>query len=848
MISLPIDEVLPALRLALAERHEAVLEAPPGAGKTTRVPLALLNEPWLAGQKILMLEPRRLAARAAAERLASELGEKVGETVGYRIRLDSKVGPDTRIEVVTEGILTRRLQHDPALEGVGLLIFDEFHERSLDADLALALSLNGRELFRDEQPLKILLMSATLEGERLSGVLDDAPILRSEGRMYPVAMRWGRPFVPGEFIEPRVVQTVLDAISDESGSLLVFLPGQAEIRRVNQQLADALGSRSDILLCPLHGELDLAAQRAAIEPAPAGLRKVVLATNIAETSLTIDGVRVVIDAGLARVPRFDPGSGMTRLDTQRISRASATQRAGRAGRLEPGVCYRLWSEDQHAQLAAYGSAEILQADLAGVALQLARWGVTPEQLIWLDAPPSASYAQARQLLERLGALRGQTLTPHGEAMAELPAHPRIAHLLIRGHDLGLADMACNVAALLGERDILRGAGADVHSRLALLSGESRAARGGQGGVQRARQLARQYRGYLRGKATQPVPDPDHPRWLGALLALAYPDRIAQQRKPGGAEYRLANGRAALFNEVDGLMKQPWLVIADLGSRQGQREERIYLAAEFDPALLDGVLSEQVSVVDQLDWDEREGVLRAERQRKVGELVLSREPLTGLDEAARTQALINLVRRKGLELLPWTPELRQWQARVALLRQLDLQAQAQGQSEWPDVSDAALLAGLEEWLAPYLGRVSRLSHFASLDLSSIVHNLLKWPLPQRLDELAPHHIKVPSGSSVRLDYSEHPPILAVRLQELFGLADTPRIAGGRQVVKLHLLSPARRPVQVTQDLANFWRSTYAEVKKDLKGRYPKLFHKLDPWVESLNSERLTKSVEEKSRNK
>ena len=827
MISLPIDEVLPALRLALAERHEAVLEAPPGAGKTTRVPLALLNEPWLAGQKILMLEPRRLAARAAAERLASELGEKVGETVGYRIRLDSKVGPDTRIEVVTEGILTRRLQHDPALEGVGLLIFDEFHERSLDADLALALSLNGRELFRDEQPLKILLMSATLEGERLSGILDDAPILRSEGRMYPVAMRWGRPFVPGEFIEPRVVQTVLDAINDEGGSLLVFLPGQAEIRRVNQQLADALGSRSDILLCPLHGELDLAAQRAAIEPAPKGQRKVVLATNIAETSLTIDGVRVVIDAGLARVPRFDPGSGMTRLDTQRISRASATQRAGRAGRLEPGVCYRLWSEDQHAQLAAYGSAEILQADLAGLALQLARWGVTPEQLIWLDMPPSASYAQARQLLERLGALHGAKLTPHGEAMAELPAHPRIAHLLLRGQDLGLADMACDVAALLGERDILRGAGADVHSRLALLSGESRAARGGQGGVQRAKQLARQYRGYLRGKATQPVADPDHPRWLGALLALAYPDRVAQQRKPGGAEYRLANGRAALFSEVDGLMKQPWLVIADLGSRQGQREERIYLAAEFDPALLEGVLSEQVSVVDQLDWDEREGVLRAERQRKVGELVLSREPLTGLDEAARTQALVNLVRRKGLELMPWTPELRQWQARVGLLRQLDLQVQ--GDSDWPDVSDTALLSSLEEWLAPYLGRVSRLSHFASLDLSSIVHNLLKWPLPQRLEELAPHHIKVPSGSSVRLDYSEHPPILAVRLQELFGLADTPRIAGGRQVVKLHLLSPARRPVQVTQDLANFWRSTYAEVKKHLKGRYPKHYWPDDPLV-------------------
>ena len=832
MISLPIDEVLPALRQALRERHEAVLEAPPGAGKTTRVPLALLNEPWLAGQRIVMLEPRRLAARAAAERLASELGEKVGETVGYRIRLDSNVGPNTRIEVVTEGILTRRLQDDPALEGVGLLIFDEFHERSLDADLALALSLNGRELFRDEQPLKILLMSATLEGERLASLLNDAPVVRSEGRMFPVAMRWGRPFVPGEFIEPRVVQTVLDALNDERGSLLVFLPGQAEIRRVNQQLADALGQRSDIVLCPLHGELDLSAQRAAIEPAPNGVRKVVLATNIAETSLTIDGVRVVIDAGLARVPRFDPGSGMTRLDTQRISRASATQRAGRAGRLEDGVCYRLWSEDQHAQLAAYGSAEILQADLAGLALQLSRWGVTPEQLIWLDVPPSASYAQAQQLLERLGALReqpvlGWTLTPHGEAMAELPAHPRIAHLLLRGHALGLAQMACDVAALLGERDILRGAGADLHSRLALLSGESRAARGGQGGVQRAKQLARQYRGYMRGPAVTPVADPDHSRWLGALLALAYPDRVAQQRKPGGAEYRLANGRAALFSEVDGLMKQPWLVIADLGSRQGQREERIYLAAEFDPALLDNVLSEQVRCVDQLDWDEREGVLRAERQRKVGELVLTREPLTGLDETARTQALVNLVRRKGLALLPWTPELRQWQARVMLLRQLDLDAQ--GQSEWPDVSDSALVLGLEAWLAPYLNRVSRLSHFASLDLSSIVHNLLKWPLPQRLDEQAPHHIKVPSGSSVRLDYSEQPPILAVRLQELFGLADTPRIAAGRQVVKLHLLSPARRPVQVTQDLANFWRSTYAEVKKDLKGRYPKHYWPDDPLV-------------------
>jgi ATP-dependent helicase HrpB len=832
MNSLPIDAVLPALRQALADRDEAVLEAPPGAGKTTRVPLALLHEEWLAGQTILMLEPRRLAARAAAERLASELGERVGETVGYRIRLDSKVGPDTRIEVVTEGILTRRLQDDPSLEGVGLLIFDEFHERSLDADLALALTLNGRALFRDEQPLKILLMSATLEGERLSVLLDDAPVISSEGRMFPVSMQWGRPFQPGEFIEPRVVQTVLDALGSESGSVLVFLPGQAEIRRVNQQLADAIGERSDVMLCPLHGELDLNAQRAAIEPAPPGKRKVVLATNIAETSLTINGVRVVVDAGLARVPRFDPGSGMTRLDTQRISRASATQRAGRAGRLEPGVCYRLWSEAQHDQLAAYGAAEILQADLAGLALQLARWGVEPAHLIWLDLPPAAAYAQAQDLLARLGALTREPggawkITAHGQSMAQVPAHPRIAHLLLRGHELGLGALACDVAALLGERDILRGAGADLHSRLALLAGAERAAKGAQGGVQRARQLSRQYRGYLRGAAGKAVTDPDHPRWLGALLALAYPDRVAQQRRAGGAEYRLANGRAALFAEPDALMKQPWLVIADLGSRQGQREERIYLAAEFEPALFESVLAEQVTVFDQLDWDEREGVFRAERQRKAGELIISREPLTGLDDSARGQALLALVRRKGLELLPWTPELRQWQARVGLLRQLDLQKLSE--SEWPDVSNDALLGTLEHWLLPYLGKVTRLSHFGNLDLSSILHNLLPWPLPQRLDELAPHHLTVPSGSSVRLDYSESPPILAVRLQELFGLADTPRIANGRQVVKLHLLSPARRPVQVTQDLANFWRSTYAEVKKDLKGRYPKHYWPEDPLI-------------------
>ncbi|WP_028695061.1 ATP-dependent helicase HrpB [Pseudomonas cremoricolorata] len=824
MISLPIDAVLPALREALSQRHEVVLEAPPGAGKTTRVPLALLDQPWLAGQTIVMLEPRRLAARAAAERMASELGEAVGETVGYRIRLDSKVGPNTRIEVVTEGILARRLQDDPSLEGVGLVIFDEFHLRNLDADLALALTLNGRAMLRDDAPLKVLLMSATLEGERLSRLLDDAPVVTSEGRMFPVTTIWGAPYQTGEWVEQRVVGTCLEALAEQPGSVLVFLPGQAEIRRVEQALSEALGERRDILLCPLHGELGLDAQRAAIQPAPAGLRKVVLATNIAETSVTIDGVRVVIDAGLERVPRFDPRSGMTRLDTQRISRASATQRAGRAGRVEPGVCYRLWSQAQHEQLPAYTAAEILQADLAGLALQLARWGVQPDELKWLDAPPNAPFAQARDLLRRLGALaEGGHLSRHGQDMAQLPAHPRIAHLLLRGQALGLGPLACDLAALLAERDIQRGAGADIHSRLALLGGEQRAQRGEQGGVQRARQLARQYRGQLRGAAKASVADPQAPRWVGALLAFAYPDRIAQQRRTGGGEYRLSNGRAALFASPDALMKHPWLVIADLGSRQGQREERIYLAADFDPALFDDVLADQVNVVDQLDWDEREGVLRAERQRKVGELVLSTAPLSNLDSAARSQALINYVRRKGLELLPWTPELRQWQARVALLRSLD------EAGPWPDLSDASLLASLEHWLAPYLERVSRVSHFAQLDLSSIVRNLLPWPLPQQLDAQAPISVQVPSGSSIRIDYNEHPPVLAVRLQELFGLEQTPRIAQGRQVLTLHLLSPARRPVQVTQDLANFWRSTYAEVKKDLKGRYPKHYWPDDPLV-------------------
>lgn len=825
MNALPIDVVLPPLREALAHADNVVLEAPPGAGKTTRVPLALLDAPWLAGQTILMLEPRRLAARAAAERLAAERGEQVGETVGYRIRLDSRVGPKTRIEVVTEGILTRRLQDDPALEGVGLVIFDEFHERNLDADLALALTLNGRALLRDGLPLKVLVMSATLEGERLSRLLDDAPVVRSEGQAFPVAVRWGRRSLPGDRVEPRVVDTILQALDEETGSVLVFLPGQAEIRRVQQALEGALGA--NVRVCPLHGELDLDTQRAAIEPAPPGMRKVVLATNIAETSLTIEGIRVVVDAGLARVPRFDPGSGMTRLDTQRISRASATQRAGRAGRLEPGVCYRLWSEEQHDGLASHSAPEILQADLCGLALQLARWGVEADELSWLDAPPAAPLSQARDLLTRLGALDSGRITPHGQAMAGLAAHPRLAHMLLKARAVGLDALGCGIAALLSERDILRGGGADLHRRLEYLGGERDGSGANRGAVQRIRQMARQFRGALRGVAGQPAGEAHDTRWPGLLLALAYPDRIAQQRRPGGAEYRLSNGRAALFAEPDGLMKHEWLAIAALGSRQGQREELIHLAAPLDMTLFETLLADQVTQVDELDWDEREGVMRAERQRRIGALILTREPLDTIDEQARTGALLRFVRRKGLNLLPWTPAIRQWQARIAFLRSLDLDAGKP--SEWPDLSDEALLNELEGWLAPYLNGVRRMSHFAGLDLAAILQATLPWPLPTRLDALAPVAIDVPSGSRIRIDYSESPPVLAVRLQELFGLAETPRIAEGRVPLKLHLLSPAQRPVQVTQDLASFWATTYADVKKDLKGRYPKHYWPDDPLI-------------------
>lgn len=819
MDSLPIDSTLPALREALIARDEVVLEAPPGAGKTTRVPLALLEAPWLDGQKILMLEPRRLAARAAAERLAAQLGERPGGLVGYRVRLESRVSERTRIEVVTEGILTRMLQQDPGLEGVGLLIFDEFHERSLDADLGLALALQGRELLREGPALKILLMSATLDGAASARLLNEAPIIRSQGRSHPVRTVYTGSARPGERIEPRLIPVIEQALAEQRGSLLVFLPGQGEIRRVQQALEARLDT-SRLMIAPLYGDLPLNLQRQAIEPAPTGKRKIVLATAIAETSLTIEGIEVVIDSGLSRQPRFDPNTGMTRLHTRRVSAAAATQRAGRAGRLGPGVCYRLWSQGQQEQLSPFTPPEMLQADLAPLALQLLRWGVDdPNELCWLDPPPSAPWQQALELLSRLGATTalgrgGLGLSPHGERMAQLPAHPRLAHLLLSGAHYGLLPLAARIAALLSERDPMTDSDADLERRLDWLD---RPASGGRAQHQRLRQLAEQFVKLTpQDDAARPVADPDAPRWIGFLLACAYPERIAQRRSAEGHHYRLANGRGTALEASDPLSRHPWLAVAQLSGRTQDSSDRIRLAAWLDPTLFDDHLAAQVGRQERVEWDPRQQRLVAEQQRRIGALVLSARPLETPSSEARQQALIRLLRQRGLGLLPWSEATDQWRARVAFCR-------AHERSDrWPDLSTEALLETLEEWLAPWLNDITQLNHFARLDLMAILKARLPWPLPQELDQLAPERIQVPSGARLRLDYTEDPPVLAVKLQEMFGCTRTPTLGFG-VAVKLHLLSPARRPLQITQDLAGFWQNSYPEIRKEMKGRYPK-----HPW--------------------
>lgn len=810
MASLPIDELLPGIHAALARSRAAVIEAPPGAGKTTRVPLAVLDAQWLQGRKLVMLEPRRLAARAAAGFMAAQLGEAVGETVGYRVRLDTRVGKRTRIEVVTEGVLTRMLQADPALGVYGLVIFDEFHERSLQADLALALCLDARAALRPD--LRLLVMSATLDGAKIARLLGDAPILRSEGRSYPVVTRY-RPVSNQAQLEPQMAGVLQCVLAEEQGSVLVFLPGSREIRRVAAGLEGRLPA--DVHLQMLYGNLTQAEQDAVIRPAAAGERKLVLATSIAETSLTIEGVRVVVDAGLARVPRFDPVSGLTRLVTRRVSRAAADQRRGRAGRLAPGVCYRLWSEGE--RLDAQITPEVLQADLAPLVLELAQWGETnAARLEWLDPPPAAALAQAADLLQQLGALdaRGR-ITAHGGKMLALPLHPRLAHMVLEGAALQAGWLACLLAALLSEREVLSGAAgrqADITLRIQQLAAEN--VPDGYSSRSRLRFVMALARNIARAAGIAESREVVCER-AGILLALAYPDRIGKRRAGTQPRYLLSNGRGAYLDPDDSLAATEWLAVAELDGNPGNA--RIFLAAALAEQEVREQLAGQIVNRDRIEWDDAESAVRAVREQCLGAIVLEQQPLASLDPQRVTALLLAAIRRRGAVCLPWTPVLRNWQARVLLLRRL------QG-AQWPDVSDEHLLATLEEWLAPFLAGCTRLEHLASLPLTQALSALLDYRQRRELDVLTPTHFVVPTGSSIALDYTAGEiPVLAVRLQELFGLAKTPAILNGHLPLVLHLLSPAGRALQVTRDLPGFWRGSYQDVKKDMRGRYPK-----HPW--------------------
>jgi ATP-dependent RNA helicase HrpB len=832
---LPICEVLEHLKQTLLGRHELVLQAPPGAGKTTVVPLSLLGEPWLEGRKILVLEPRRMAARAAATRMAQLLGEEPGQTVGYRIRLDSCVSDETRIEVITEGILTRQLQRDPGLENVALVIFDEFHERNLDSDLCLALALQGRQLFREAPPLKLLVMSATLEGEAVAALLGDAPLLTSAGRQYPVNTRYGAAYQLRDPIAAPTVQAVMHALDVHEGSILVFLPGQREILQVARELSRRLQDSCEerVLIAPLFGSLSLKRQQQAIEPAGEGTRKVVLSTNIAETSLTIEGIQVVVDSGLVREALFDTATSMTRLTTRRISRASARQREGRAGRLGPGYCYRLWSEEQDKRLVAHSTPELLQADLAPLALQLLSWGVDePGELAWLDPPPEPTLQQGLEVLETCGAVfrnrEGRfQLTPQGVRMAQMPLHPRLAHMLLVGSDINAQETACLLAAVLSERNPLGAEGADISTSLAILMAERRCPPELQGWFKRiwqqARNLARlslDHQVHRQRRAAIGVPLENV---VGVLLASAYPDRIARLRAGGdGTRYLMSNGRSAVLPAEDSLLGSPWLAVAEIGGHAGEATDRIYGASTLDPEGFNAVLSHLVSEEEQVQWDYRCDQFVAQRRRMVGSIELSSQPLEQVSDHARNKALLGVLRKKGLEILPWTAALRQWRARVTLLRQVESQKSAEN-NRWPDLSDEALLENLEEWLLPFLGQVRKLEDFQRLDLKAILYAQLAWPLPLDLERLAPERIAVPSGSVIAVDYNQNPPVLAVKLQEMFGCEETPTVADGKVALLVHLLSPAGSPLQVTRDLAGFWGSSYDEVKREMKGRYPK-----HPW--------------------
>jgi len=888
-LDLPILDVVKDIQLAMAENQELILEAPPGAGKTTVVPLALVEEEFLDGQKIIMLEPRRLAARGAAERMSSLLGEAVGETVGYRVRLDHKISKHTKIEVLTEGMFVRRLQSDPELIGVGLVIFDEFHERHLDGDLSLALVQQCRELFREDEPLKLIIMSATLDGDSLKEYLPHAPVIRSLGRQFPVDVIYQtkpRSILMGtryRNLADLMADTIATIItkpvqggsthkdaSSEPDSILCFLPGQAEIRKTKERLEQTIRSLgiSNIDVTPLYGDLKLEQQRAAIAPPAKGVRKIVLATDIAESSLTIQGVNIVVDSGLRRSAAFDPNTSMSRLHTETISRASSEQRAGRAGRLAPGRCYRLWNESEQAQLKQYNTPEILTADLAELMLQSSVWGASDiRELEWLSSPPVAALSQASDTLNSLGAIVGDyqklSVTPHGEALSEFPAHPRISHMLMKSAELGVAKVGAQLACLLLEKDPInrRLYGADVHIRWQWLTGDSsntRADRSEFSGANRNRNLINRmnkvvdqfYRRLQKTPSQQPAAqseglgsnkakqgtmttttgllcEGDESQVLAYLLAFAYPERIAQRMEQSHDDrfvsYLLSNGRRARLPIDDPLSSSPYIVVAELGGHVGDSIDNIYLAGSISKDRLLDTALELSATEERCEWSSKNGRFVAERLTMIGPIIVQRSPLKSIDQGLRCKSLMRFIKLKGLELFNVDEDCKQFMSRAEYYREHS------GDADFPKYTEGSLLQTLDDWAEPYLQAITKLIELKKINLLEVLKSRLSWQQLQKLESALPLRLAVPSGSRIMIDYCHQPPVLAVKLQEMFGLADNPSVMNGKLTISLHLLSPGKRPLSITQDLQSFWRGAYSDVKKEMRGRYPKHPWPDEPWL-------------------